>query len=136
MHDSVTAKKPRGCSFPVMCFIYTGVTQASISWAFFPIRQILLYIGLMCLTCPVGFYHTFVKQGLCYSGVSAVYGERKGPSATVGKQVRASFSGNGAEKSYAAMATSVNWNCVCYTTTGIMTKGAKEQPLFLQRTSH
>lgn len=25
---------------------------------------------------------------------------------------------------------------LCYTTTGIMTKGAKEQPLFLQQTPH
>lgn len=91
---------------------------------FFPILQILLYIGLMCLTRPVGFYYTFVKQGLCYSVVSAVYGESNGPSALVGKLVRASFSGKEAEKSYAAMASSVNWDCACYTSTEIMMKGA------------
>lgn len=26
MHDSVTAKKPRGCSVPVLCFIHRGDT--------------------------------------------------------------------------------------------------------------
>lgn len=53
------------------CVLCTEVTQTDIPGAFF---QVLMNIGLMCLTWLVWLYHTRVKQGFCCSGVSAVYG--------------------------------------------------------------
>lgn len=48
--------------------------------------QVLLSIGLMCLTCLVLLYHTFIKQGFYCSGVSEVYGEGRAHQPQLGNR--------------------------------------------------